>query len=67
MTILFGDGKLKGDVEEDLFVLWGDVELNGRVKRECATIFGSINLAPRPNCWATRGSLVGSFVNPVRW
>ena len=47
VTILFGDGKLKGDVEEDLFVLWGDVELNGRVKRDCATIFGSIKLGPQ--------------------
>lgn len=47
VTILFGNGKLNGNIDENLFVLWGDVELNGRVMRDCSTVFGSIKLGPK--------------------
>jgi len=46
VAILFGDGKIAGDVERDVFVFFGDVELAGKVGRNASAVFGSIRLGP---------------------
>jgi len=47
VAILFGDGVVNGDVQNELFVMWGDVKVNGRVEGKCSSLFGSIILGPK--------------------
>jgi uncharacterized RDD family membrane protein YckC len=46
VAILFGDGKITGDVKKDILVVWGNIEVDGRVGRNTTAIFGSITLGP---------------------
>ena len=46
VAIIFGDGKVTGDVKRDVFVFWGDLEIDGTVERSASAIFGSIKLGP---------------------
>ncbi len=45
-VVIFGDGKVDGNVRNELVVFWGDLELNGAVGGKCTVVFGSLTLGP---------------------
>tara|TARA_Y100001934_G_scaffold31558_1_gene35205 strand:- start:2122 stop:3564 length:1443 start_codon:yes stop_codon:yes gene_type:complete len=44
-AVMFGNGKVLGEVRGDVTAFWGDLEVNGPVAN-CTVIFGSLKLGP---------------------